>query len=230
MISKTKLQIMEIAGRMEVGYARDYAILTGQKEYTATRKRLAELCREGLMIEKWRNGKKIYYMSAPGLQMIESHMKKPYNPGGYTTDHSLYVAELAAYLTLKHQITNDSFVFDLEMKNLGIEGKKHAPDLVVGGICYEVELNQKEKSRLKSNVAMNAERFVKQVWIVPDHLKALRVSLKNLSTKKCPVIVGSLERICEYLERADIHKNNLERKIEPKIKERTVKSIKEELQ
>ncbi len=254
MQNKRLVELMDIGGRIEVGYARSYAILTGAKELTADRKRLAKLCLEGYMVESWREGRKIYYLSSKGLSMVESHMKKPYNPKGYTTDHALWIAEFAAYIHLKYGFSVDSFVFDREMEEMeefkpqekarkmaeGVKqpgGRKedskkvHAPDFYIGSWCYEVELNAKKSTELERNFSYNSLRFDKQVWLVPERLSVLQTRLKKLSEKyHCPVKIITLEQVNDYLKTADLHSNGYGRRVEPKLKEvKQEKNLLEEL-
>ncbi len=246
MLPKKQKELLELARRIEIGYARDYAILTEAKEYTAVRKRLAALCKEGYMLETWRNGKKAYYLSSAGLSIVDSNMKKTYNPGGQTTDHALYTAEFAALMCLRWNLASDSVVFDRDMmsiKELKQERSKsgsrqarnekvHAPDFAIGSKCFEVELNQKSKTRLRSNFAMNAKVFDEQIWLVPSRLKSLRRTLKELSRElKAPAKIYTVEKLEEDLSDADPKREGQGRHISLKIKpQKPTRNIMEELQ
>ena len=79
MLKGKKRKLVELLGRVEVAYSKDLAILSKAREYTATRKRLSELVKEGYIYEAWRDGAKIYYLSSDGLNHIETTIKRVYN-------------------------------------------------------------------------------------------------------------------------------------------------------
>ncbi len=243
-LSSKKLEILKLLGRMEIGYARDISILLGSKELTADRKRLSELEQEKYISESWQNGKKAYYLTRRGLSMIDTHMSKPYTPGGYTTNHALYMSDLAAYIHLMTGISHESFIFDREMEGIldlkptrpnGFTkrsiSKVHAPDLVIGNRCYEAELTLKAKYRIKSNFEANARLFEKQVWLIPNHLHSLHNYLRQLSKEyQCPIQIITIDDLTYNLSCLDLHQNELGRKVELQLKQVTKsKSIMEEL-
>jgi hypothetical protein len=206
----------------------------GQREYTATRKRLGELVVAGYVAENWRNSRKVYFLTQKGLLLIESHIKRPYNPKGYTTDHALYAVELAAFIHLRTGIANDSFVFDREMEfneklkplrafsgiKKDSKDKVHAPDFILGNRCYEIELNTKTKARLRENFLINSKYFDRQVWLVPSRLKTLQNNLKALAEEyKCPVQIITTEELEKQLKIIDISKNEYGRNVELSLKQ-----------
>ncbi len=187
MFTEKEIELMTLLGRTEVASSRTLSILAGSNELTADRKRLQKLIRGGFVDFKWHGGKKIYFLTAKGLGQVETSMRRLYNPHGQVTDHSLLVADLAAYLHVKEKISADSIIFDREMEQIkelkpvrrfaGVSEKRcdktHAPDLAIGSTCYEMELTQKSKARLAENYATNAALFAKQVWVVPMRLTTL---------------------------------------------------------
>ena len=221
MLKGRKRELVELLGRVEVAYAMDLAILCGAKEYTATRKRLSELTKEGYVMEAWRDGSKIYYLSSEGLNQIETRMKRTYNPKGATTDHTLLTTKMAAYLCIAVNLSVKSIMFDSEIRGLKTfsplgrdrKGVKcHAPDLIVGSNCYEIELNSKSKSRLADNFRSNARLFKRQVWIIPEHLTSVSKNLRKLAEEyKSNTTIFSVENLLNKMKNMDISANSVGR-------------------
>ncbi|WP_029324736.1 hypothetical protein [Butyrivibrio sp. AE3004] len=246
MLSEKEIMIIKLGAKMEIGYGRDYSILLGSRELSADRKRLAKLCGNGYLYEDWHDGKKVYFLTNKGLSEVDSHMKRPYNPKGYSsTDHAIYIAELAAYVHLTTGISYESFIFDREMES--IEGLKptrkfagmgnaekdsmvHAPDFIVGNHCYEVELNNKEIGRLRQNFEINSKHFEKQVWLVQERMVRLQGKIRALAKEyKCPTRIITVEQLDRFMQSADLKTNTLGRHVDMQLKKATEKNILEEL-
>ena len=214
-----KLRLARILGRVGIAYGKDLAVMSGAKEYTATRKRLLDMEKMGFVNEAWREGKKAYCLTAAGLSVSDTTIRKPFQIKGQTTDHSLLVSMLAAYIHLNKMISIDSIFFDADMRGMAEfqpEGKRgkgargtHMPDLICGSTAFEVELNAKSKRRLAENIAAESRVFSGSVWIVPSHLKSLQRQIMEEARKNgFPVSIISVENLEERMKRPDLSKNS----------------------
>ena len=229
MLKGRKRELVELLGRVEVAYAMDLAILCGAREFTATRKRLSELVKDGYVFEAWRDGSKIYYLTAEGMNQIETRMKRIYNPKGATTDHALLITKMAAYISIAANVSAKSIIFDKEIQGLQSfssinkdrgRDKFHSPDLICGSNCYEIELNAKSKSRLVDNFRSNARLFNKQIWVTPNNLPSLNRHLRDLSDEfKSNIVIISVENLESKMKNIDISDNTIGRLIPVRIRD-----------
>ena len=57
---------------------------------------------------------------------------------------------------------------------------EHRPDIVVGNLAFEIELNHKRKETLTRNVLSNELNYDGQVWLVPQRKANIRRSLAEI--------------------------------------------------
>ncbi len=234
MMTEKKINLMNLLGKVEIASAKSLSILLGSKELTADRKRLAELENEKLVKSIWRGGEKAYFLTMQGIHTIDTHIRKPFNPGGYSTDHALCVARFAAFIHIIDQISAESIIFDRDMELLdklkpqhGFSTEKvskkttvHAPDFAIESRCHEVELTQKNHSRLQANFLSNARYFHEQIWLVPDHLHSLQNELLRLAKDyNCGLQLYTTSQVDQYLSAVDLKSNCIGSKVDLRLKE-----------
>ncbi len=214
MITDKEYIVLECLDKFDVVGARQIAILVGNKEESVPRRRVNDLIEDKLVKDCWKEGKKAYSLTGSGLNSLEKR-RKEYVPGGFTTEHKLLISEVATFIHLRYGISFYSMYQDKDFNNMSLG---HAPDLAIGNICYEIELNSKTLSRLDKNFKINAKNFKTQIWVVPSRLKALQSNLKGLAKKyNCDTRIWILEDIQKYVKEADLKDNDIGREIELRI-------------
>ncbi|MDR2571222.1 MAG: replication-relaxation family protein [Oscillospiraceae bacterium] len=146
----------------------------------ATDRRLKKLVDEGLLTRK----KYIYGLA--GIYQVTKKAQKLFGLDTYLgtvrLDQAMHdMAVVDVYLYLKERLSLPAEVFTSEKEIRHKEGfttRSHAPDFLYelldkkGQVfCVEVELSQKAKERLESNVADNFIKYAGQKWFVPKSNK-----------------------------------------------------------
>jgi hypothetical protein len=154
----------------------------------ATDRRLKKLVDEGLLTRK----KYIYGLA--GIYQATRKAQKLFGLDTYLgtvrldqATHDMAVVDVYLYLKVKLSLPADSFTSEKEIRHKeGFTTRSHAPDFLyeqAGQVfCVEVELSQKAKERLESNVADNFIKYAGQKWYVPKSNKRVIAWLEEFKT------------------------------------------------
>jgi hypothetical protein len=117
--------------------------------------------------------------------------------------HDMAVVDVYLYLKEKLPLSSDSFTSEKEIRHKeGFITRSHAPDFLYEfsdkkgeTFCVEVELSQKAKERLESNVKDNYIKYAGQKWFVPASNKRVRIWLEEFKETYPNIEIIVLEKI-----------------------------------
>lgn len=95
------------------------------------------------------------------------------------TNHCLEVGIVCAWLRAARKLHFSEMLLDMQLRESQAVGE-HRPDIVVGNLAIEVELNHKRKETLTRNVLSNELNYDGQVWLVPQRKANIRRSLADI--------------------------------------------------
>ena len=186
------------------------AWLAGYTDYSYCRKSLMRLYNNGYVsIVKGNNGKNCYFLRSKGLKSIGKYNSRVYEVSSMT-NHCLEVGIVCAWLRATKKLHFSDMMLDMQLRESQAVGE-HRPDIVVGNLAIEVELNHKRKETLTRNVLSNELTYDGQVWLVPQRKANIRRSLAEIFSDN--VIedeiakILCLEDIHQELSLCNIHNN-----------------------
>lgn len=110
------------------------------------------------------------------------------------TNHCLEVGIVCAWLRATRKLHFSEMLLDMQLRESQAVGE-HRPDIVVGNLAIEVELNHKRKETLTRNVLSNELTYDGQVWLVPQRKSNIRRSLAEI----LPImLLMKLQRSCVW--------------------------------
>ena len=146
------------------------AWLAGYTDYSYCRKSLMRLYNNGYVsIVKGNNGKNCYFLRSKGLKSIGKYNSRVYEVSSMT-NHCLEVGIVCAWLRATKKLHFSDMMLDMQLRESQAVGE-HRPDIVVGNLAIEVELNHKRKDELT---------YDGQVWLVPQRKANIRRSLADI--------------------------------------------------
>lgn len=155
------------------------AWLAGYTDYSYCRKSLMRLYNNGYVsIVKGNNGKNCYFLKSKGLKSIGKYNSRVYEVSSMT-NHCLEVGIVCAWLRATRKLHFSEMLLDMQLRESQAVGE-HRPDIVVGNLAIEVELNHKRKETLTRNVLSNELTYDGQVWLVPQRKANIRRSLAEI--------------------------------------------------
>lgn len=126
------------------------------------------------------------------------------------TNHCLEVGIVCAWLRATRKLHFSEMLLDMQLRESQAVGE-HRPDIVVGNLAIEVELNHKRKETLTRNVLSNELTYDGQVWLVPQRKANIRRSLAEIFSDNViedeTAKILCLEDIHQELSLCNIHNN-----------------------
>lgn len=125
------------------------------------------------------------------------------------TNHCLEVGIVCAWLRATRKLHFSEMLLDMQLRESQAVGE-HRPDIVVGNLAIEVELNHKRKETLTRNVLSNELTYDGQVWLVPQRKSNIRRSLAEIFADNVideTAKILCLEDIHQELSLCNIHNN-----------------------
>ncbi len=206
MLKKKDVFILEVIYKVVLASVRQLAILAGKKEISTARKAVNKLIKNGF-VKSFRMGDHLVYsLTQKGITEIEKR-GRPYEVKGFSSEHIEVITSAACWLYITRNCSVMDMAFDMEIARQKLD---HSPDIMIGNpaSCIEAELTPKSLSRLAKNVQKNAEKFEKQIWIVPARLKVLQKHLRDLAKEnQADLEILSVEEISTEIEIFDLKSN-----------------------
>lgn len=126
------------------------------------------------------------------------------------TNHCLEVGIVCAWLRATRKLHFSDMMLDMQLRESQAVGE-HRPDIVVGNLAIEVELNHKRKETLTRNVLSNELNYDGQVWLVPQRKANIRRRLAEIFSDNViedeTAKILCLEDIHQELCLCNIHNN-----------------------
>lgn len=171
--------VLIIIDALRICTAEVVAWLAGYTDYSYCRKSLMRLYNNGYVsIVKGNNGKNCYFLKSKGLKSIGKYNSRVYEVSSMT-NHCLEVGIVCAWLRATRKLHFSDMMLDMQLRESQSVGE-HRPDIVVGNLAFEIELNHKRKETLTRNVLSNELTYDGQVWLVPQRKANIRRSLAEI--------------------------------------------------
>ena len=154
--------VLIVIDALRICTAEVVAWLAGYTDYSYCRKSLMRLYNNGYVsIVKGNNGKNCYSLKSKGLKSIGKYNSRVYEVSSMT-NHCLEVGIVCAWLRATRKLHFSEMLLDMQLRESQAVGE-HRPDIVVGNLAIEVELNHKRKETLTRNVLSNELTYDGQV-------------------------------------------------------------------
>lgn len=185
-MTKRDLQVFKVLNKLRVLDIETIAALCDFPQYNKCADRMAILYKNGYVDydQQDMTKRKYYRLKQKGMNVIFPgeervskrgkkyiHYKEPPKFVLNNLNHEITTAKVLAYLLkCNPELTIDDFKSDREMQNIEPKKRKtfkHCCDLLCEKyrIKVEVELTNKDKTRLRKNISFNSKSYI-QVWIV----------------------------------------------------------------
>ena len=119
------------------------------------------------------------------------------------TNHCLEVGIVCAWLRAARKLHFSDMMLDMQLRESQAVGE-HRPDIVVGNLAIEVELNHKRKETLTRNVLSNELTYDGQVWLVPQRKANIRRSLADIFADNVIEDVAERKFLVDVLQTQDL--------------------------
>ena len=198
--------ILEEVGRWRVVLGRHLRVLADFSGERACDRRLRTLIEAGYL------ERKKYIYGVPSLYSLTSNGKKliqiNYRNTSVKLDqviHDIAVVDTAIYYTKKENVKLSDIHTEKQLHITdGFGNRKHQPDFIFTKdnkkYCIEVELSQKEKSRLTKNIKDNYMNFDFQNWIIPKNKVKIYEMVSDISKQYNNVQILDLEVVQEFVK------------------------------
>lgn len=187
-IGERDKKVIELLIKYRCMFSRTISVMAEFYSQNYVEKRLLKLYKAGYIKRTKLIIGMPYFYTASGRAIAElGHGSKEYHADGPNALHEATVAEIAAWMTLKHNLNVNDIKTDRLLRKehsvIGQRDSSNKPDLYIPklDLCVEYERISKQRARLREKIE-NDKRFGSQVWVVNQNNKGLIKNIRSLSS------------------------------------------------